>query len=582
MTDLVILAIAAGVIVDVWLASYVFLHLRRRYVRAAFIVLALDAAVAAAAFVGLDRSIGLLGPEWNAVGLWTFGLSHPLMALYVLLSIHGAAALRRHPYGLALFAPIPLLAILGPSQGVTVAIAYQTNWLSSYLVICLALALAEAIAWWRTTELHAAEAFGLVLAATVAIISGPVYSFELQFLNISAGQGANPGMPLVLALFGFVALRANALPLPTPTAATASGGRFPAGQIAVLDEARPKYASLLAERAASAGQPTMVFGRGPTPARTGLALEVSPTQHGPARVAATVREFAYQYPGGLVVLRDLGDISAAAGSDAALELAAEARGLARTAQIGLLVSLWGLTDEERASMTRRIGPAIKMPRPEEEIKAILSRALGSAADRILEGYAATKGVRTVDLTPADVPAIVDHLRSTLAELARVLDDEPVVLGWRKEVDRIGLELDRFSRLSFEELARGPWPSSALKGTQEEYLVRAADYWKGKDLEEALRSAQARTASLELGERVRRLFLESLGPAGSHLFEMELKRLRKSVRDLSVTDIRAIAEGTKRSAGDLAGAIDVASGRSELEARARHLRERLLELTGGTE
>ena len=579
MTDAVVLLVAFGIFFDLWLAAYVALRLRRRYVRAAFLPLAIDAILMAATYVGLDPNIRLLGPEWNAVALWSFALSHPLIALFVLLEIHDAAALRRHPYVLGLFAPIPALAVLAPVQGYSVALAYQTNWLSSYLVVCLALGLAEAIAWWRATELHRLEAFGLVLATTIAIITGPTYSFELQFLNITSGQGANPGMPLVLAVFALVAVRANALPMPTPSPATAAGGRFPAGRVSVLDEVRPKYAVLAARRAAAAGQPVLLVQR-----REGgdtlPVVEVPSTRYGPGCVATTLREFANVYRGGLVVLRDLGDIACGAGLHAAEELAAEAKGLARMGRIGLVVSIWGLTDAEKAALARRLGPAMKMPRPEEEIHAIIARALGSAARRIVDGYAAAQGRRREDLTPADIPGVADHLQATLADLARVLDDEPVVLGWRKEADRIALELDRFSRLTLDELAKGPWPSATVQRADVDYLVKASDYWKGKNLEDALRAGEARTASVQLGEQVRALFLESLGPAGSDLFEMELRRMQRSVRDLSSSDIRAIAEGAERAAGDLAAAIDVASGRSELEARARSLRQRLLELAGG--
>ena len=74
----------AGVVADAWLAAYGLLRLRRTLAKLAFVALLVDFVVMTSAFAGIE--LGALDPGWAPVALWSFVLSHPLAALFLLLA----------------------------------------------------------------------------------------------------------------------------------------------------------------------------------------------------------------------------------------------------------------------------------------------------------------------------------------------------------------------------------------------------------------------------------------------------------------------------------------------------------------
>ena len=135
--------LAAGIAVDAWLLAYALLRIRRTLAKLTLVALLLSFVVMSATFLG--REYAGLGAEWAPVALWTFVLSHPLAALFILVAVHGEALLRRYPAVLLILAPAPVLAAFAPPAGYDLARAYGTAPLNWYLVLCLALPLGEAV-----------------------------------------------------------------------------------------------------------------------------------------------------------------------------------------------------------------------------------------------------------------------------------------------------------------------------------------------------------------------------------------------------------------------------------------------------
>ena len=150
----------------------------------------------------------------------------------------------------------------------------------------------------------------------------------------------------------------------------------------------------------------------------------------------------------------------------------------------------------------------------------------------------------------------------------------MITGWRKTLDHVNLDLDRFARRSLPETAAGPWPSAVRATAGEDLLVRASDYWKGRELEEMLRVVTQPSVGERFAERVRAAFVQALGRTGEHIFESELRRIGKGPKDLSPDDMPRLAEGAAAAIASLGSAVDLPQGRADLEERGRRLRTML--------
>jgi len=217
---------------------------------------------------------------------------------------------------------------------------------------------------------------------------------------------------------------------------------------------------------------------------------------------------------------------------------------------------------------------VRLPDPATEFEAVLATSLGGGGGQLLRSFASRTRRRAEDLSYEDLPAIQGFLGTALRELARAPGDEPVLTGWRKTLDRVNLDLDRFARRSLPETAGAPWPSETREGKSEEFVVRASEYWKGREIDEVLHVVTQHAERERFGERVRTAFVQVLGRTGDHIFESELRRLGKTSADLAPGDVARLAEGAETAIVSLGSAMDVAAGRADLEARGKTLRSML--------
>ena len=567
-----------GALVDAWLVAYAFLRIRRTLAKFVFVALLLDLVVTTGAFVGVE--LGALGGAWAGVALWTFVLSHPLGAALVLAAIHGEGLFRRHPYVLLVFAPVPFLAAFAPPVGYRLADAYATAPLNWYLVLCLALPLGEAAAAWHRYPARKSELFLLLAGAVVLVLTGPVYGFELQGLGLAEGAGSNPGAPIAAGLFAAALTLANPLPMRRVPAGPGADPNFPAGRLLLVDEIRPKASAHYVGLAVYNGRPSLKIVRGssgpPPVGHDALAVAaLRPTASAVSVLLATASEFLARHPSGLVYVRDLSYIVALAGAESMREGLTSLQRIVTGTGGSVVTSLALLTPAERRDAMALPGvAAVRLPDPAVEFEAILTASVGGAATQLLKSFAAREHRRPEDLAYEDLPDLERFLGTALAELARAPGDDPVITGWRKTLDHVNLDLDRFARRSLPETAAGPWPSAVRATAGEDLLVRASDYWKGRELEEMLRVVTQPSVGERFAERVRAAFVQALGRTGEHIFESELRRIGKGPKDLSPDDMPRLAEGAAAAIASLGSAVDLPQGRADLEERGRRLRTML--------
>lgn len=577
------IAVGAAIVADAWLLAFIGIRGRRTWIKASFTVLALSFIVMGTAYVGTSE--GVLAPMWGSAVLAALVLAHPFTAILVLSLIHGETLPRRRPAAFLLLAPVPLLAFLAPGGGWNLQNAYDLNVLGAFLVLCLAVALAEVVYVRITSVLLDTESFWLSLGVIAFIVAGPVYSFELNALEVPPAVGLNVATPLILTSFALVAFHAD--PFPTPFRGhrrrwigTTSVGD---GLLFVFDEARPKYALVTARGEARRGRPVLILARSSAaplhPEDKPLASTMEASQRAALRTIATVSEFLVRDPGGLVVVRDLADVAAMSGWSRTRESVARLARISRETNSTVILSTSRLSPQEKEDLRALQFPWWTLPDPADELEAVLADSFGSGAGRLLAAFCRAHALRREDVTTDHVDALASFLGEAVGELARTAADAKAAEGLREQVAAVAARLRTYRGRSAVDLAGGDWPSRKGKTADQEMLVTAAEYWKGKETEELLAAADELGSREPLFEQARKIFAEHLGDAGEGVLRSELARLGRKPEELTVADVVRLADRAAVDLAAMADVVDVPQEKDRIQGQVESIRKRLLAIAG---
>src|SRR5216117_379259 len=567
-------AILAGVAVDAWLLAFIAIRGRRPWLQATYAACSLAYIALGAAFVGINERV--LAALRNDVALGILLLSHALTAILVLGLIHGETLPRRRSVAFLLLIPVPVLAYLAPIEGWTAATAYEGNVLGGFLVLCLGVALAEAIYARYSSRLLAAHSFWLAVGVVALIVAGPVYAYELEFLGDASLAGANLASPIALACFALVAVQADPFSIASrPAKGGTKAGTLPASDAIVFEENRPKYALRTAHEESSSGRTTLILGRhAPSMAAGGAGFAgLLPGRHASLRALTTASEFLATSRGGLVVVEDLADLSALSEWPPTIEAVVRLRHVARDTGSTVVFSTSRLTDAERRALRDLRLTWWSLPDPAREIEAILAQSFGNGAARLLASFSRAHGLRPEELTTEHVPALEDFLTRALAELSGVVAGT-AGHGLRTQLEAAASGLRSFAAQSAEDVARGKWPSRISSEAHPDLLVTAAEYWKGKEMDELFAAADTVGEREPLFERARAVFVEQLGDAGESLLRTQLTHLGKKPEDLDRSDLVQIADRASIDLGSLAAIVDIPQEKARIQKQIDSIRERL--------
>ena len=143
--------------------------------------------------------------------------------------------------------------------------AYEGNPLGGFLVLCLGVALAEAIYARRASPMFGTHAFWLTVGMISLIVGGPIYAYELDLLRYTPLIGANVAAPVALACFARIVLQTDPFPIvPRHRRSRLGTGGIGAADAIVFDERRPKYALRTARDAESTSGPALLLSRKPS------------------------------------------------------------------------------------------------------------------------------------------------------------------------------------------------------------------------------------------------------------------------------------------------------------------------------
>jgi len=129
-----------------------------------------------------------------------------------------------------------------------------------------------------------------------------------------------------------------------------------------------------------------------------------------------------------------------------------------------------------------------LPDPAREIEAILAQSFGNGAVRLLASFSRAHGLRQEELTTDHVPALLDFLTRAVTELSGVVAGT-AGHGLRTQLEAAASGLRSFAAQGAEEVARGKWPSRISSEAHPDLVVTAAEYWKGKEMEELFAAAE---------------------------------------------------------------------------------------------
>lgn len=559
---------------DAWLLAFIAIRGRRPWLQATYAACSVAYLALGAAFVGTNE--GVLAALRDDVALGIVLLAHALTAILVLGLIHGETLPRRRSAAFLLLVPVPLLAYLAPIEGWTAATAYEGNALGGFLVLCLGIALAETIYARYSSRLLAAHSFWLGVGVVALIVAGPVYAYELEFLGEAPLAGANLASPIALACFALVAVQADPFSIaPRPSKGRTKSGALPPSDAIVFEEVRPKYALRTAHEESSGGRATLILGRSAPPmTATGTRFAtVLPGRHASLKALTTASEFLASSPGGLVVVEDLANLSALSEWPPTIETVVRLRHVARGTESTVIFSTSRLTDPERRALRDLRFTWWTLPDPAREIEAILAQSFGDGAARLLASFGRAHGLRREELTTDHVPALLDFLTRALAELSGVVAGT-AGHGLRTQLEAAASGLRSFAALSAEELARGKWPSRLSSEAHPDLLVTAADYWKGKEMEELFAAADTFGEREPLFERARAVFVEQFGDAGESLLRTQLADLGKKPEDLDPSDLVRIADRASIDLGSLAAVVDIPQEKARIQKQIDSIRQRL--------
>jgi hypothetical protein len=573
--------ILVGLAVDGWLLALIAVRGRRPWLQATYAACALSFLVVGASAVGETEG---LFPVRDDVVLGLLLLTHALTAILVLSLIHGEVLPRERAATFLLLAPVPLLAYFAPGQRWTVATAYDGNVLGGFLVLCLGIALAETIYARRASPMFAAQAFWMTVGVVALIVGGPIYTYELPLLQQASLGGANAAAPLALACFARVALVTDPYPIsPRPSKGRSASGQIGTADAIVFDERRPKYALRTVDEEASSGRATLLLGR--TAPRVGtsgsLFASLDADRHVALRAMTTASEFLTASPGGLLVVEGLADLSALTGWASVREVVVRLRHLARETHSTVILCPSRLTESERKALSDLNLLLWPMADPATELVAILAQSFGSGAGRLFDSFCRAHGLRREDVTTDHVQALQEFLSRALSELTSVVGG-PAAHGLRTQYEAASSVLRSYAMQGATEIARGKWPSRNDSQTEVEFVVTAADYWKGKEMEELFAAADAMSESEPLFEKARLVFVEQLGDAGEGVLRTQLARLGKKPEELDKADLVRIADRATVDLGSLAEVVDLPGERDRIQKQIESIRQKLELIAEGHE
>ena len=560
-------ALTVTVVAGAWVAGYSLLFVHRRPRGVLVAMLAAFASLGAISSLTMD---GGLDASWNPVGLAVLLTAYASLPIFVTAYPVSPRAIWRTRTFHAVALPAFVLAAAGPSAGLSVEDAFLPSTelrhvvLNSFLVACLGIALAEALALRFRSRVHRREAYLVVLGVLVLIVAGPMYRFEAILTGLPDLNGANWAAPVAGACFAVGLRLGDALRVRGRASAPAMAIPWPVPSgFLLVSEARPKYARAMFLAAIQSRSRTglAVLGGDPdaAPELAGVeAVRLPPGDRCASVLAATVSEFLARFPEGVVCVDDFSYAVAHSGLPASVESAVRMMRVAPP-KATVLVSLTKLTHAELRALEAAGLPLLRAPDFGAGLGRVLDRHLG-ADSGMLSRIASARGLRVEDLSFAEMPHVLDTVVASIREM-HAAGDEAARSAWPQVAAALAADLETFWRTP-------PTATGSGAGVSE----RVPDFPLTRAGELVLADGRVEeTPHEDIGHAVQVALVGCLGPAGEPIFRRVLGTMRKDVFTLRREDVPRAAAIADAAITDLENALDSEAARSEIVQRRDRLR-----------
>ena len=502
----------------------------------------------------------------SSIGLLAMLFAHPLIAIAVIgVLCHGQPWNRPLAHTGILLSVTPV-AVAGLSFGWGARDVYEIYYASVVPVIWLALPLAEATATWLGSDLRSDTAFACIMGITALVLSGPVYSLELQSLGFDWALGAIPASSFAYATLLWAAERANALPHRLPRH-TREGGVVDgiAPGLHLLEERRPKHAVEFARSRAASGWPTWVFLRQePEDARERYGdaqMVVIPARsHAAERVMTTAAAIMQARENAFILIDDVSFLVSNCGLPETADALSVIADISKRRKCVVVASVCNLTSAERRALASLPASYWKLPNLEEEVSALMESEIGPVGAHLLQLYCKSRKMRPQDLRLDQLPNLQEFLATAVKNLSLKPGDSRLWDSAGAQIDALTTKLESYRRMTLPELAGGPWPSATLKRRDgQDWIVRATDFHFGDG------AAEERAG---VGSKIRKAFADALGKSGETMFEQALRFMQKTERELTQEDLPSLIQTTEQILRLLEAPKANAKGEGERKPRRR--------------
>ncbi|MFQ5883597.1 MAG: DUF835 domain-containing protein [Thermoplasmata archaeon] len=532
----------------------------------------------------------LLGGEFHdnafdAVTLSTTVMVYPMTTILILAFFHGRSFTSRIYLPLMVFLPSLGIIYLSRVEAWTSSDLYDHSLFVYYLISCLAISLAESATYWLRSSILQREGYMFVLSLAILLATGPVYYQELRILNATSFIGPNLGFPI----FGSVILIALLGTDYSPVRLKSSKG-FPqktsrfnlgAGKIHFVNETRPKYARSVLADELSNGKPGLVLtssskGKFERKYRilNAAIIEVSfgsGKDHIKApdlcRINFLIRDFAMTHGHSVVLVDAFPRLVCNNELSSMRELVFSVRRIAETTDCTIIVPLSMVTRLEFEQLVGPMDSVMEFPDVEKKILEILEAHIGNLSRHLLRTYCKSQGVSTKDLLLEDVPDLAVWITSTLDTLGAYAGDNAILRNWKNESYRISMDLMSYFNSDLEEAQRlstdPPITTESLMSQVVFARRRVPDKAEAREKREH-----------NLTQRLLYVFTKYFGEAGRFVLAREVKRLGKSLDELTKADLKALAERAQEAMTEFGEIVDIDHVRTDMRSKGYLMKDEI--------
>lgn len=213
------------------------------------------------------------------------------------------------------------------------------------------------------------------------------------------------------------------------------------------------------------------------------------------------------------------------------------------------------------------------------MEAVLAQSFGPGARQLLDAFGRSRGLRREDLGLEDAEPFLQFMDRAVSELGAPAADDAARAGLRVQAAAASAALRAFVDRSIRDLAEGDWPSRHAPASDRGILVTAAEYWKGKEMDELFAVASDLGERESLFERARSVFVEQLGEAGEGVLRSELSKIGKKPEDLKPEDVARLADRAAVDLVAMAEIVDVPQEKKRIQGQVESIRRRLEAIAG---